>query len=541
MSSPPIPAPANPGYRQYTMAQALAMLADRLGDQTNVYWSAAELRLYIVEALRTWQALTASFRTRAVLDTNEGQVWYDLTAALETSFGYSVKDQDIAAVILYHLLEAQLSGGAWAGTAQFTLSQVQAAIQNRLNRFRGDSGMVLDLVYQVAGTAGRPYLDPSIIDIRRAAWNLQPFTISGTVVSGLLQGNPGWFIGTAQVRIWLSGDADAMITPNRDGTYSFPNLPNGNYTVTVTVGAYGYYLEAPTSQAVTINQADAPNINFRFDNAWLITNAGQTAVIWTPTLDFGGETGFDEIYVGVQFFLVYDPTYPTGIFAPSLPVLINEYTAGQNFVANGSTNVILSCSAFSGYTLPLTLTAGQIINKYFIFQPPLSAGLNDLKFRIPHADTLTVPASTLSSFHGWSWAQPSPAAGWGIPLWAVSPQTQPAGDGAVIATAPLTFTQVRVSLHQLFMLDPATYNSGTSFFHDGLGVGTLSLMFTVPGIAGSFTVNLDTILNLTKTVALGATATAVAGTAALNFTIVSAHNPLPVTVDVLVFNIELLP
>lgn len=51
----------------------------------------------------------------------------------------------------------------------------------------------------------------------------------------------------------LSGSAIANTTAAVDGTYSFPNVANGNYTITPTLTGFTF---TPTSQAVVVNGAD---------------------------------------------------------------------------------------------------------------------------------------------------------------------------------------------------------------------------------------------------------------------------------------------
>jgi hypothetical protein len=180
-----IPAPP-PTYTRLTQGAFLSMLSTRLGDSGNVFWTLPELRLYLAEALRTWQAYTGWYRNRAVLNAKQNQVWYDLSASLTPGLmAYSITDQSLASAILYHLLEPQLNAGAWAGTDQFSLAQVQAAIQNRLNRFLGDSGLVISYVLQDLGAAppiGRIGLPTGTIDVRRVAFvdsTTNPATYTG--------------------------------------------------------------------------------------------------------------------------------------------------------------------------------------------------------------------------------------------------------------------------------------------------------------------------------------------------------------------------
>lgn len=151
----------------------LTLLSDRLNDASNVYWSRTELTLYLQEALSTFQAYTGWYRKHTSLSVSNNNPWIYLPNATPSDvFAYNVTDRAIASVMLYHLLEPQLSGSSWVGTDQFDIAKIQGALQNRCDRFLGDTGMVVTLLLQTGGTIALSTVNlvPSIIDIRRVAW-----------------------------------------------------------------------------------------------------------------------------------------------------------------------------------------------------------------------------------------------------------------------------------------------------------------------------------------------------------------------------------
>ena len=75
----------------------------------------------------------------------------------------------------------------------------------------------------------------------------QAWEISGDIVDG---GD----VGISGVLVTLSGDASDTDTTGGDGSYSFPGLPDGSYTVTPTKATYAF---APTSRSPSISGADA--------------------------------------------------------------------------------------------------------------------------------------------------------------------------------------------------------------------------------------------------------------------------------------------
>jgi len=155
-----------------TFGSLITELSRRLYDQTPGYlfqfWSQAELRIYLTEALRTWQSATMWFRQRDTFTASAGTLWYDLTTSLAGgSLQQTVTDLNLVNSIQYRLLEPP--GVPWTGTDQFTLADVLGALQRRRDQFLSDTGCYLRHS-TVSGGAGRLTLPSTVIDIRRLAW-----------------------------------------------------------------------------------------------------------------------------------------------------------------------------------------------------------------------------------------------------------------------------------------------------------------------------------------------------------------------------------
>lgn len=180
-TGPTLPAPppsSGSPYETTTLAVATTDLAARLSDSAMVRWSAVELQAYLVEALRTWNALTGHFRDHGVFQTASGVPFYDLSAQLPALRGYTITDAALVSLLEYHLLEPQ-GIGAWAGSEQFVLNDLVQALQRRRDQFLLETGMVLDreIVPFTVTTSGRVAFDEMIITVRRVAWT----TVEGTV------------------------------------------------------------------------------------------------------------------------------------------------------------------------------------------------------------------------------------------------------------------------------------------------------------------------------------------------------------------------
>lgn len=165
-----------PGYSYLTLGAARAQLAARLEDPTYVYWTQDELNSYINLAVRTWQSLTGTYKQRAAFFISpSGGVgnssFYDLNESVGI-LNFSVTDQQVINIVLAMLLEPPLTT-TWTGTGQFQFSQIVTSLQNRINRWLGDTGAntTRNIQYVETGpSASRLFLPDAVLDVRRAAW-----------------------------------------------------------------------------------------------------------------------------------------------------------------------------------------------------------------------------------------------------------------------------------------------------------------------------------------------------------------------------------
>lgn len=159
-------------YQYITQQAARQQLANRLYDPLQLFWSAAELNLYLYESLRVWNALTAYWRGDFLFSTQPGTTWYDLTDTTNlpnTLRPLTLTDRDLFTIIQYHLLEAT-AWNPWAGASlQFTASDLLEAVQRRRNEVLAITGCTTTH-RQVPAVQGRITLPDKVIDIRRVAY-----------------------------------------------------------------------------------------------------------------------------------------------------------------------------------------------------------------------------------------------------------------------------------------------------------------------------------------------------------------------------------
>lgn len=111
-----------------TKTQAVTALQARLNN--SAFWSSAELWVYLVEALRVLNALTEQWNQDWAIGQANG-AWVNTGAAAGSPRVRTRTDIDVYTQMQYMLLEPA-SGGTWTGTSQFSLFDLQNALQRRV-------------------------------------------------------------------------------------------------------------------------------------------------------------------------------------------------------------------------------------------------------------------------------------------------------------------------------------------------------------------------------------------------------------------------
>lgn len=163
------------GYSLTTFGSLVTELQTRLGTQSAGFWSQNEIEFYLKESLQVWQAFSQFYNTKAQFLTQARVLFYDLFSLLP-ELTPTVTDQDLISQIEYHLQEPQ-SRIFWAGSEQFTFEQVVAAVSNRRDRFKLETGLSQQISEIPGPTAGETSvdLDDTVIDVRRAMWKAPVF------------------------------------------------------------------------------------------------------------------------------------------------------------------------------------------------------------------------------------------------------------------------------------------------------------------------------------------------------------------------------
>lgn len=163
-----------PQFAWLTYLQARQALAARLAivwqaDPSSNFWTDAELGFYLAEALRTWNALTQQWNSNFSFLSNSLQTWYSLATLPGSPRLRTLTDGYLYTILQYHLLEPPTGAGAWTGTSQFSLADLQYALQRRRDEVIQFSGCNLTQLPPLASAANqrRTFFPDSTLEPRR--------------------------------------------------------------------------------------------------------------------------------------------------------------------------------------------------------------------------------------------------------------------------------------------------------------------------------------------------------------------------------------
>ena len=166
------------------LSTAIQQIQDRLNDQ-GVFWSVAELEVYLQEALRLLNALTESWRADFIF-TAQGSQWNNLGTLTGSPRLRTVTDAQLATAMEYMLLEPAVGISAWTGTNQFDVEKLQTALAVRCNEVIQVGGCnTVDLAaINAAPNTSRVPLTDSTLEVRRIRFLQLILATTGTCSTG---------------------------------------------------------------------------------------------------------------------------------------------------------------------------------------------------------------------------------------------------------------------------------------------------------------------------------------------------------------------
>ena len=118
-------------YTWLPLSAAISAFSARLGNSALWSTNAGELQAYLTQALREWSSLTEQWTTDFTFNATASQTWYNTSSLAGSPRLRTVTDASLYSMMQYMLLENPTGAGTWTGTSQFTLADLQNALQRR--------------------------------------------------------------------------------------------------------------------------------------------------------------------------------------------------------------------------------------------------------------------------------------------------------------------------------------------------------------------------------------------------------------------------
>ena len=188
-----------------TYGQAKAELASRLNDPTFTQWSSVECGVYLVQAMRFWNCLTAYTVADYSLDLTPPFTgnWFQANGS-GSPRQPTLTDIDVYTMMQYMLLEPP-SGGVWTGTTQFNIAGFAQALQgSRDETLQAAATNMQEIGIPITPGTSRVNLPDNVLDVLRVRY--VPAPSQGPAVM-LQRGD---------------GESFRVFTPNYLQTYASP-------------------------------------------------------------------------------------------------------------------------------------------------------------------------------------------------------------------------------------------------------------------------------------------------------------------------------
>ena len=225
-------------YSWLSLAAGISQLQGRLAN--SAFWTATELQALITQALQEWNSLTEVWNKDFVFSASASQTWYSTATLSGSPRLRTVTDAQIYTQMQNMLLEPPSGAGAWTGTNQFQLSDLQTALQRRQDEVIQAAGCNIALLPPLGTTPGTltTILPDTVLEPRRirfvpAVGNPTTLTREDTSAFEYFQvgylgsqpsafGPMSWSVASEPP---LAFDVDSA--PNQPGTYDVISLQSG--------------------------------------------------------------------------------------------------------------------------------------------------------------------------------------------------------------------------------------------------------------------------------------------------------------------------
>jgi hypothetical protein len=227
-------------YSWLSLSTAIGALQTRLG--SSVFWPSAECQGYLTESLHEWNSLTEQWKQDFNFSATSSATWYNTGTLASSPRLRTLTDATLYTQMQNMLLEPPTGAGTWTGTNQFTLAQLQFALQRRRDEIIQETGCNIAQLSALNATPNtvRTILADTVLEPRRirfvpASGFGNPITLTREDTQAFQFFKPGYLGAqptTTGPQSWsvaseppLAFDVDAA--PNVPGSYDVLSLNSG--------------------------------------------------------------------------------------------------------------------------------------------------------------------------------------------------------------------------------------------------------------------------------------------------------------------------
>jgi hypothetical protein len=253
-------------YSFISYSQFRAALAQRLYDSSKIFITDAELKVYSLEALQTFNAFASFYRQEFTFTTRTNVTWYDLTDKVNLPNSLrllNTTDTSIITAIEYHLLEPLTSTYplTWAGSSQFSVSDILNAVQQARDQTLSEANCTITESLINAPIQTRVQLIDQVIGVRRMCWlpNASPAGFTANLV--------------LPSDIWAQQSFEAGFPQAVQGTpfsYRLDTNPPDTFDVDIVPAVSGQYDLLTINAGTVLSAAAATTMTVPDDWCWAI-------------------------------------------------------------------------------------------------------------------------------------------------------------------------------------------------------------------------------------------------------------------------------
>lgn len=267
-------------FQWLTFLAARQQLAARLADPNTIFWTDAELKFYICQALRIFNSLTWTWRTQFAYS-DPVNIWNSLGSLAGSPRLRTLTDSYCYSEMEYTLLEPS-TAGVWTGTSQFNISDLSSALQSARDEMIQVSNCNQSLLTGIPLTPNTTVtsLADTIIDVERVRYMPVQDPYGGYGMGGYGQGpyGGGFIPGVTGFTLYRDDTVAQEFyesplyqqSPGVPQTFSLSSEPPLSWVVDIPPAIPGTYEAVVLQSGTAFNPPTATLLGIPDDFAWVL-------------------------------------------------------------------------------------------------------------------------------------------------------------------------------------------------------------------------------------------------------------------------------